>query len=282
MPASDPYPHGVDPVHVWSVCRTAAPAIQDGGAAILIGGRYAARVHLPDRPAARAAHDALRRVGYQADRGVAGGRDLIVAGWSEQGLESRLTAMRGVLHVLAAEPGLTAASALDRLLGLPAAELSRFTGQRLLIHQAGEQLRTWISATSGIHAPCDPRARPTDPGRALRLAATRRAEEAIDDLAQRHIQLTELAVALYPALRQRMDHDTARYFAIQRAAIAFHLSRRIGQDLTPLMRNASQPAQPPVTRPAATRPATTPTPPPTARASRPAAGQRPATRKYPR
>jgi len=236
MPASDPYPYGVDPVHVWAVCVSAAPGIQQGGAAMLIGGQHAARLHLPDRASAHAVHAALQRVGYQAGRmtGPLRGRGLVVAGWSADGLESRLTAMRGVLHTLAAEPGATAEAAVERLCRFPAADLPGLAGQRLLIRRAGEQLRAWISRTSGIHALADPRARPTDPGCALRLAATRRAEEAIDDLALRHVQVAELAVALYPALRQRMYHDSARHVAIQRAAVAFHLSPRLGQDLTPL------------------------------------------------
>jgi hypothetical protein len=46
---------------------------------------------------------------------------------------------------------------------------------------------------------------------------------------------------LYPALRQRMGHDSARDFAIQRASMAFHLSpQQLGQDLTPLLRSTSR------------------------------------------
>jgi hypothetical protein len=107
MPASDPYPSGVDPAHVRAVATSAAPGTWPAGVALLVGGHYPARVYLPDRSAAQAAHAALRRVGYQAgrDTGWLGGRDLIIAGWSAEGLESRLTAMRDVLQTLAAEPG---------------------------------------------------------------------------------------------------------------------------------------------------------------------------------
>jgi len=252
MPASDVYPHGVDPVHVWAVCVTAAPGIQHGGAAMLIGGQHAARLHLPDRASAHAVQTALQLVGYQAGRmRDLRVRDLVVAGWSAEGLESRLDAMRGVLHTLAAEPAATATAAVDQLRRFPPAGLPGLAGQRLLIRRAGEQLRAWISRTSGIHALSDPRARPADPGCALRLAATRRAEEVIDGLALRHVQVTELAVALYPALRQRMHHDGARHFAIQRAAAAFHLSPRLGEDLTPLIGGPVRAAGRAVLRPAA-------------------------------
>ena len=76
--------------------------------------------------------------------------------------------------------------------------------QRLVVERAGQRLRTWISRTSGIHAPRDPRALPADPRCAFRLAATSRAEEVIDYLAERHLQLAELAVGFYPQLRQRL------------------------------------------------------------------------------
>ncbi len=239
MTASDSYPAGIDPVHVRTIATAAVPDGQRDGTVLLVGGQYAARVYLPTRSAAQAAHAALRRVGYQVGRtGSLRGRDLIIAGWSAEGLESRLTAMRAVLQKLAAEPGAAAVAALDQLGRLSAAALPGQAGQRLLIHQADQQLRAWIADTSGIHAPCDPRARPADPGCALRLNATHRAEEAIDDLAARHVQVAELAVALYPALRQRMDHDSASDFAVRRAGVAFHLSQQLAQDITPLLRGS--------------------------------------------
>ena len=252
MTASDSYPAGIDPVHVRTIATAAVPDGQRDGTVLLVGGQYAARVYLPTRSAAQAAHAALRRVGYQVGRtGSLRGRDLIIAGWSAEGLESRLTAMRAVLQKLAAEPGATAVAALDRFGRLSAAALPGQAGQRLLIHQADQQLRAWIADTSGIHAPCDPRARPADPGCALRLNATHRAEEAIDDLAARHVQVAELAVALYPALRQRMDHDSASDFAVRRAGVAFHLSQQLAQDITPLLRGSGQTPGSAASRPAA-------------------------------
>jgi hypothetical protein len=238
MTAPDPYPCKVDPLHVGMICATAAPGSPRGGTPLLTGGRYGVRVYLPSRSAARAAQDALRRVGYRVGRAAETrrGRDLIVAGWSADGLDSRLAAMRGVLQRLAAGPGSTAAAALDQLGRLPAAALPGEAGQQQLIRQAGYQLREWISATSGIHAPCNRLATPADTGIALRLSAAWRAEEAIDGLAVRHLQVTELAVGLYPALRQAMSHDSARDSAIRRAGIAAHITRHVDRDISPLMR----------------------------------------------
>ena len=75
-------------------------------------------------------------------------------------------------------------------------------------------------ATSGIHARCDPRARPADIGAALRLSATWQAETAIDELAARHLRIAVHAVALYPELRHQESHHSARDLAIHRAEIA--------------------------------------------------------------
>lgn len=258
MPASDLYPSGIDPVHVWTIATTAAPGIKQDGTVLLVGGRHPARICLPNRPAAHSAEAALQLVGYQVARTSRGvrGRDLIVTGWSTEGLEHRLTVMRGVLQQLAAGPGTTAVLALE-LGRLPAALQPSQADQQWLVERAGRQLRGWISRTSGIDAPCDPRAQPSDPGCALRLAATRRAEEAIDDLATRHMRVAEIAVALYPGLRLRMDHASARDSAIRRAGIAFHLSGRLSPDTTQSPAATSRspdPATPRDTPPAASPP----------------------------
>jgi hypothetical protein len=270
MTARDPYPSGVDPCHIWAVCAAAAPGHDPAGTAVLAGGRDAARVYLPARAAARAAQAALSRVGYQVARaaGSSRGRQLLVRGWSAGGLEARLTAMRAVLEQLAADPGSAATMALDQLRRVPAAELPAAAGQQQLTWQAGEQLRRWIFAASGIHAPHDPLARPADTGCALRLSAAWRLEEAIDDLAARQLRVAGRALALYPALRQQIGHDSARDTVIRQAGITFHLSSPIAQDTTPLLRNAgrapglgaSAPAQPaPAASPSA-RPGTWPGP----------------------
>ena len=231
MPATDPFPAGVDPVHVWAVATRAAPSIQHDGTVLLVGGRYPARIVLPNPLAANEAEAALRLVGYQVGRTRRSirGRDLNIEGWSFEGLGRRLTAMREVLGKLAAGPGVSAYIALE-LGRLPAGMLPSRAHQQLLVERTGELLRAFISRTSGIHAPRDPRAHPDDPRCAFRLAATWRAEEAIDDMAGRHLHITKLAVASYPALRKQMDHAAARDSAIRRANLAAHIVHHLGQE----------------------------------------------------
>jgi|HubBroStandDraft_6_1064221.scaffolds.fasta_scaffold15334_3 hypothetical protein len=269
MPTTDPFPAGVDPAHVWAVARKAAPSIQHDGTVLLVGGRYPARIVLPDPLAANEAEAALRLVGYQVSRTRRSirGRDLNIEGWSLEGLERRLTAMREVLGKLAAGPGVSAYIALE-LGRLPAAMLPSRAHQQLLIERASELLRAFISRTSGIHAPRDPRADPDDPRAAFRLAATWRAEEAIDHIAGRHLQITKLAVVSYPTLRKQMDHATARDSAIRRANLAVSLIHHLRPaEGTPPSRPsdqspraaASEPSAPPAAV-ESSQPGTTPRP----------------------
>ena len=236
---------------------------------MLVGGRYPARIVLPNPLAASEAEAALRLVGYQVSRARRSirGRDLNIEGWSFDGLGHRLTAMREVLGKLAAGPGVSAYIALE-LGRLPAAMLPSRAHQQLLIERAGELLRAFISRTSGIHAPRDPRAHPDDPRCAFRLAATWRAEEAIDDMARRHLQIARLAVASYPTLRKQMDHAAARDSAIRRANLAISLIHHLGPaEGTSPSRPSNQPPRSagsePSAQPAAvesSQPGTTPRP----------------------
>jgi hypothetical protein len=238
MTTPDTYLSWVDPSHIWTICATAAPPGHRTDHMFVFGGeQYGARAYLPTRSAARAARAALTRVGYQAVPATDARRslDLTIYGWSAQGLQSRLTAMRAVLSQLADEPGSTAATALDHLGRQPVTALPDEAGRLRLVRQAGEQLRGWISATSGIHAPCDPLAKPADAGCALQLSATWRAEEAIDDLAGRHLRVAWHALALYPGLRQTRSHDDARDSAVRQAGIASHLSHHLAPDTNSLM-----------------------------------------------
>ncbi len=250
MTPSDPYPSGVDPAHVLAIATMAASDGQHDGAVLLTSGRRAARVYLPTRAGAQAAHTALQRVGYQISRtGNRRGRDVIVTGWSAEGLESRLIVMRTAQVRLAAEPLATALVALDAFADLPATELPGQAGQQQLVRQATQRLRAWIARTSGIHAPCDPGSRPADLGCALRLNATREAEKVIDNLAARQVRVAELAVALYPDLRRQMSHDHACDSAVRRAGLAFHLSPPLAQDTTTLL-HGTDPAPGPAPKPA--------------------------------
>jgi hypothetical protein len=237
MTTPDPYPSGVDPVHILAICAQAAPS-HHRDTAILVGGRYAARVYLPTRRAARAAQEGLCRVGYQVDRptGNTRGRDLIIHGWSAGALEARLIAMRAVLEQLAANPVSTATTVLEKLRSIPLAKLPGAAGQEQLIAQAAEQLRHWIFTGSGIQAPHDPRLRPADTGCALRVSAAWQLEEAIDDVAARQVRVARYALDLYPAARQQLGHEGGRVSVLRRAAIAFHLrSSPVAQDTSPLL-----------------------------------------------
>jgi hypothetical protein len=249
MTTPDTYLSWVDPSHIWTICAAAAPPGHRADHMFVIGREeYGARAYLPTRSAARAARAALTRVGYQAVPVTDGRRalDLTIYGWSARGLGSRLAAMRAVLRKLTDDPVSTAAAALDQLAGQPAAALPDEAGRQQLARQAGDQLRDWIWAASGVHAPCDPLARPADAACALQLAATWRAEEAIDDLAARHLDVTWHALALYPGLRQARTHDQARDSAIRQAGIASRLPRHLHQGTGQLTRRGvPEPGTPP-------------------------------------
>jgi hypothetical protein len=227
MPAPDAYPAGIDPVHIWVIATTAAPSIKQDGTMLLAGGHHPARIVLPDRVAATEAETALRLVGYDVTRTSRGirGRDLTVKGWSTEGLDRRLTAMGAIITKLTAVPDATAIVAVE-LGRLPAGVLPGPADRRMPAERAGQALRDWISATSGIHAPRDPRARPADHRCAFALAVTGLGEEAIDQLVKRHVQIAELAAGQYPKLRTRMDHAEARDTAIRRAIHTVRLSQR--------------------------------------------------------
>ncbi len=242
MPNRDQHPPGLDPSHIWSICSSAAPGRDRHGNALLTGGPDGIHVYLPSRAGARGARTALSLVGYSVLRNTddSHGRHLLVRGWSAEALDARLIAMRSVLGQLAANPGSTATLALDRLGALPAAALPGRAGQQQLSRQAAAQLLRWIFTTSGIHAPHDPLARPADAGCALLISAAWRLEEAIEDLAARQVRVAASAVALYPALRQEMGHDTARDTAVRQASVVFYLGSRVAQDTARILRNARQ------------------------------------------
>jgi hypothetical protein len=228
---------GIDPAHIWLVSNQAAPRHDQTGSALVVRGVQGALVRFPARSAATAAEAGLSRVGYDVARvdGDGRGRQLLVQGWSAERLESRLNSMREVIEALAAEPGGTAGRALDHLDSVLRVGRPPLPTAQQCIRQAEREMRGWISATSGIHAPCNPLTRPADTGTALRLSAAWRGEEAIDDLARRHVQVAELAVALYPDLLRGMSHDRARDSAVRRASLAFHIRRHLAKDTTLLM-----------------------------------------------
>jgi hypothetical protein len=229
---------GLDPAHILAVCADAT-----GGSRSELARAVAlpdsVRACLPSRLAARNACAVLARVGYQVDA-ASRGRDLLITGWSPAGLDSRLTAMRGILHQLASHPSVTARAVIEQYRHQPAGSPSPRAGQEIL-DQARAQLRAWVSARSGIHVPHDPAVQPADVGTALRLRATWTLEHTIDDLVERHLQVAAHALALYDSLSPQMSGDYARDTTIRRAGITFQLSGSADQDSTALLPGTVQP-----------------------------------------
>jgi len=234
MTVTDPYPAGLDPAHILAICEYAT----SGRPGLAVGARDGMCVCLPSRRAARSARAALARVGYHltADPGPRG-RDLVVTGWNPAGLETRLNAMRAVLYQLAENPSLTARAVIERFRCLPgAAQLPR-SGLGVL-DEARAELRSWVFARSGIHAPRPPAVLPHDVGAALRLGTVGVLEQAIDDLIERHLRVAGHALALFCSLREQMDVGRAQDTAIRCAGITFHLGGTADQDSTPPLQSA--------------------------------------------
>ncbi len=149
MTTPDPYLAGLDPAHIVAICAQAT----GGRQSLAVGAPDGICVCLPSRRAARSACAALSRVGYQVTTARRGrGRDLMVTGWSPAGLETRLTAMRAVLHQLAGNPSGTAAAVIERFRALPARSARPTAGPEIL-RAAGTQLRSWVhSCAAGCTA----------------------------------------------------------------------------------------------------------------------------------
>ncbi len=125
-----------------------------------------------------------------------------MTGWNEAELESRLTAMRVVLHQLAGNPSPTARAVIERFRDLPSAAQSARSGLGVL-DEARTGLRSWVSERSGIHAPRRPAVLLPDVGVALPLATANVLEQAIDDLIERHLRVAGHALALFCSLREQ-------------------------------------------------------------------------------
>jgi hypothetical protein len=234
MTAPDPYPSGLDPAHIVAVCAQAT-----GRRGLAIGMTGGICVCLPSRRAARGARAALTRVGYQVSPALRGrGRDLVVSGWSAAGLESRLAAMRAVLHQLADNPSGTAVAVIDRFRALPVQPAPPSAGEEI-VRAAGSRLRAWVHTSSGIQSPCDPRVVPGDVSVALRLRAAWALEQLIGDLAERRLRVAGNALALFSSLRQELGDDIARDRAIRWAGVTFHVSGTAAQESAPLIQGAA-------------------------------------------
>jgi len=214
---------GLDPAHILSVC-TLATRGKDDYPAQAIATTAGVRVQLGSRRAAREALAALARIGYQAAQLASPrhGRDLLVAGWSTSGLESRLVAMRAVLYRLGADPAATAAAAIARCQQLPAMPPARAAVTAL--GETRAQLHAWVSARSGIHAPHDPAIVPASLDNVLRLHVAWKLEAAIDELIERHVRVAGHALLLFSSMRQHAGDDHAGQTALRWAGITFHLN----------------------------------------------------------
>src|SRR6266700_4114220 len=116
MAMPDPQETELDPAHIVAICAKATGS----RSSLAVRSEDGICVCLPSRRSAHSAGVALTRVGYQVMTPSGGGRNLIVSGWSQTGLEARLNAMRNIVHQLAGDPGSTAATVVNRFRALPA------------------------------------------------------------------------------------------------------------------------------------------------------------------
>ncbi len=237
MTSAEPDPAGLDPTHILTIC-----AEFDGDAGVqAVRTPDGVRVAMPTRRAAWEATGALGRVGYTA--ALAGDsrvrRDVMVTGWNADRLDSRLAALRSVMHRLADNPLVTATAAVRRFAALPARAATREAAENIL-GESRVQLRGWVDARAGICTPSPPAVLPVDTGTAIRVRAVVSCEQVVSDLIDRHLRVAEHAFTLFSSLRHQMNDGGAQNTAVRRAGITFHLSGgSIAQDSTPLMRRAA-------------------------------------------
>jgi hypothetical protein len=236
-------PVGPDPRHIWHVCVTALADDDASGYVLETSGRQGARARFRTPSAAGTAHDALCRAGYDAIRpaGPARDRQVIIRGWSEERLDARLGAMRGVLHELAGHPAAFAEAMIDgyRETGqdrLPGADREQF-----LLAAAG-QLTDWIHDTSGVHGPPGWQAPAPGGECAFQVHAVRQLEMSIQFLAGRAVAVAGGALELYAGLRGEMvSHDRARAEALGRMGQMYRLHSQPGPAGSPLLGTARLP-----------------------------------------
>ena len=149
---------GLDPGHILSVANQAIGGVR-GSVAHAVATPDSVRVCLPSRRAAADAAAALTRVGYQVARiDGTGGRDVRVIGWNAAGLESRLAALRTVLHQLDVSTASTAAVVIRHVRRLPASSPDLLDAEALAAAR--------FSCGPGYSAgPASSAARPRDPAR---------------------------------------------------------------------------------------------------------------------
>lgn len=244
MASADQYPARLDPAHILAICTRATG--RDTGIQA-VGTADGIRVSLPAGHAAWTAATALGRVGYTAahDSADRHTRDLVVTGWNAGRLDSRLTALRTVMHRLADNPLVTATAAVRRFATLPLE--TRTSAAAGVLDEARRQLRDWVDARAGICAAAPPAVLPGNTAIAMRVRAATGCEEVISDLIDRHIRVACDAVTLFASLRQQTDDGRAERTAVRRAGVFFQLGPgSIAQDSVPVMTrtSAARPAAP--------------------------------------
>ena len=207
---------GLDPAHILAICEHVAASDGWRPVGYVTAVPDGVRVRLRSPRAARAMRTALTRTGYDTALTRPGRHwDLLVTGWDDHALETRLTAMRTVIQQLAADPTATATAVIDRYRQMSARSPARLG--ILALVQASEELRATVTARCGIPAPRDPAVRPAEIGNALRLRAIWVLEKIIDDLLERHLRIARRALTLFRTLRQDTTDDRAQETAISRA-----------------------------------------------------------------
>ena len=239
MAAADLDPAGLDRVHIMGICNWVTgndASLQTTATADGI------RVSFRSRRAAWTAVNALGRVGYTAAHasGDRHTRDLVVTGWNANRLDSRLDALRTVMHGLADNPMMSATAAVRIFAALPKAAATPAAANNIL-EETRQQLRDWADARAGISVPFPPGRLPDNTALAMRVRAASSCEQVIRDLIDRHMRVAEYAVTEFASLRQQMNDGRAQRAAVRRAGVFFHLSpSSVAQDSAPLMsRSAS-------------------------------------------
>ncbi len=224
MTTADARRAGLDPAHILIICEHVAACGGHRPVGYATALPEGIQVQAPSRRAAQDMHAALLGVGYQT-RLMHAGRcwELLVSGWSADGLESRLAAMRAVIEQLSADPTATATAVLDRYRDLSARSPAARLGVQALV-QIHLRLRTTVAARCGINAPRDPTVLPPDVGSALRLRAVWLLEQAVDDLIDRgspggHYRCSARSGSTPPTTGRRTLQSAGRSAAVRTSAV---------------------------------------------------------------
>ncbi len=218
MAAADPNSAGLDPAHILAVCERVAA---DGGhkpVGYVTAAPEGVRLRLGSARTAQEMQPALTRAGYQTELVRPGRRwRLLVTGWSADGLQSRLAAMRATILQLRSAETAAAKAVIDRYRDL-SARLPGAAASAAALSEAEQEIRVTVAARCGMYAPRDPAILPSDVGKALPLRTIWALEQAIGELIERHMRVARRAVAQFCSLRRHGSDDWAKDVAVRRAS----------------------------------------------------------------